>query len=258
MRLLDFAAAPEESRQIINRWVSDETEEKIQDLIPSGAIDSTTRLVLTNAIYFNAGWLHPFEEASTQQGDFMLLDGSRLSVPMMSQTTTLSYGERDGVQIVELPYVGERVAMDIVLPGPGEFEGFEDGLTAEGLSDLLTGLEPKSVSLTMPKFKFESSFDQLAPTLADMGMPDATCAGAADFSGMDGSRNLCIGAVVHKAFVSVDEEGTEAAAATAVVMLETAMVEGVEIRVDRPFLFLIRDRDTSAILFLGRVLNPAE
>lgn len=257
MRLMDFATAPEESRQVINNWVSDETEEKIKDLIPQGCIDTSTRLVLTNAIYFNAGWLHPFEEASTQDGAFTLLDGSEVTVPMMSETAALSYGEKGGVQVIEMPYVGDKVAMDIILPGAGEFGAVEGSLTAEGITELLGVLAPQSVSLTMPKFKFESSFDQLAGTLAGMGMPDAICGGDTDFSGMDGSRNLCIGAVVHKAFVSVDEKGTEAAAATAVVMLETAMMEGVEVRVDRPFLFLIRDRDTGAILFLGRMLNPA-
>lgn len=258
MRLLDFAGDPEASRQTINAWVSDQTEAKIQDLIPQGAIDTLTRLVLANAIYFNASWSYPFEEAQTREGDFHLLDGGQASVPMMSQLKAFGYARSEGVQAVELPYVGDELVMDVFLPDEGQFEAFESSLDTARARRILDGLEVRSLSLSMPRFEFESTLG-LSETLAAMGMADAVSPEAADFSGMDGSRDLFISAILHKAFVSVDEEGTEAAAATAVVVGITSVIEPeVEVTLDRPFIFLIRDLETDAVLFLGRVLNPAQ
>ncbi len=255
LRTLDFINAPEEARITINNWVSDQTEGRIEDLIPQGLIDTFTRLVLTNAIYFNAAWQYPFNEESTSDGAFYLLEGGEVTVPMMSQTESFGYAEGDNYKAVELLYDGEELSMAILLPNSGQFNAFEESLDAGLVSDIITALEHKEVSLTMPKFEFESAF-RMKETLKAMGMPIAFT-DMADFSGMTGGRDLYIDEVVHKAFVSVDEAGTEAAAATAVIMKLTAMpVEPVEVTVDRPFIFLIRDIETNSILFMGRILNP--
>ena len=258
LRLLDFIRAPEESRLTINDWVSDQTEERIKDLIPQGAIDSLTRLVLTNAIYFNAAWQYPFDEDSTRDGTFYLLDGDEVTVPMMHQTEEFGYTEGDGYQVVELPYDGRELAMVILLPRPGKFADFESSLDSPQVAAMIADLERRQVVLTMPKFEFESEFS-LKQTLEAMGMPVAF-SDSADFSGMTGNREFKISDVIHKAFVSVDEAGTEAAAATAVIMEMTALPPGetVEVTMDRPFLFFIRDIDTGSILFIGRVASPAE
>lgn len=255
LRPLDFAGAPEESRITINDWVSDQTEGRIEDLIPQGLINALTRLVLTNAIYFNAAWQYPFEEDATGDGTFHVLGGGEVTVPMMRQTESFSYAEGDGYQAVELPYDGRELSMVILLPEAGQFNDFEDSLDVRQVEAIVKDLESGRVALTMPKFEFESSFG-LKESLAAMGMPVAF-SGGADFSGMTGNRDLFIADVVHKAFVSVDEAGTEAAAATAVIMQLTAMPEEpVEVTIDRPFIFLIRDIETGAILFVGRVANP--
>jgi len=255
LRLLDFAGNPEASRVTINDWVSDQTEGKIKNLIPQGVICEWTRLVLTNAVYFNAAWAEPFKEDLTTDGPFHLLDGSQVTVPMMRQTTSFGYAEGEGYQAVELPYDGRELAMVILLPAAGKFEAFENSLDAGKVEAIIENLNYRKVALTMPKFEVESYFS-LADALAAMGMPVAFSRGA-DFSGMDGTRNFRISNVIHKAFVSVDEGGTEAAAATAVVMVPIGMpAPAVEVTVDRPFIFLIRDIETDAILFIGRVVNP--
>mgnify|MGYP001148779518 CR=1 FL=1 len=256
LRVLDFAGAPERARVTINDWVSEKTEGKIEELIPKGLIGPMTRLVLTNAIYFNAAWAEPFEEQQTGDGTFDLLDGGQAQVPMMHQTTSFGYAEGEGYQAVELPYDGQELSMVILLPDAGEFETFEASLTDDWLSATLGRLDRRQVALTMPKFEFDSGFS-LNDALTAMGMEDAF-SGAADFSGMTGDRDLFISSVIHKAFVSVDEEGTEAAAATAVVMMESAAPsEPVEVTVDRPFVFAIRDIETGALLFFGRVVDPS-
>ena len=255
LRLLDFVNTPEESRITINNWVSDQTEGRIEDLIPQGVIDALTRLVLTNAIYFNAAWQYPFDEDITEDGVFYLLDGGEVIVPMMSQTESFGYAEGDGYEAIELLYDGGELSMVILLPQAGHFEAFEGLLDAQQVDEIIGRLEPRQVALTMPKFEFESGFG-LKETLAAMGMPVAFSADA-DFSGMTGNRDLFIADVIHKAFVSVDEAGTEAAAATAVVMALTAAPEvPVEVTVDRPFIFLIRDIETDTILFVGRIAEP--
>jgi serpin B len=256
LRLLDFASDPEASRLTINDWVSDQTEGRIEDLIPQGLITPLTRLVLTNAIYFNAAWAEPFEESQTKDSAFHLLDGSQVTVPMMWHSASYGYAEGEGYQAVELPYDGHELSMVILLPEAGGFERFEDSLDAGRVDAILGSLGHQQVALTLPKFEFESEFG-LADALAAMGMADAFSMDA-DFSGMDGTKELFIREVVHKAFVSVDEAGTEAAAATAVLMeLKGMATEPIQVTVDRPFLFLIRDLKTGTILFVGRVVNPA-
>ncbi|MBC8276169.1 MAG: serpin family protein [Chloroflexi bacterium] len=256
LRILDFASAPEESRITINKWVSDRTEGRIEDLIPQGLIDTLTRLVLTNAIYFNAAWQYPFQEDMTEDGPFYLLDGGEVIVPMMRQAELFGYAEGDGYQAVELPYDGGELSMVILLPQAGHFEAFEGSLDAQQVDGIIGRLEHRQVTLAMPRFEFESSFG-LKRTLTSMGMPLAF-SGGADFSGMTGNRDLFIAEVVHKAFVSVDEAGTEAAAATAVVMpMAMPPEEPVEVTVNRPFVFLIHDIEAGTILFVGRVINPS-
>jgi len=258
LRILDFIKAPEESRITINNWVSDQTEARIEDLIPRRAINELTRLVLTNAIYFNAAWQYPFQEHMTVDRLFYLLDGGEVTVPMMKQTEWFGYAEGDGYQAVELHYDGGELSMMLLLPQAGQFEVFEGSLDAQRVGAIVKDLEFRRVTLTMPKFEFRSRF-MLGGTLAGMGMPIAFSMGAADFSGMTGNSELFIADVVHKAFVSVDEAGTEAAAATAVVVAPGILPpppDPIEVTVDRPFIFLIRDIETEAILFVGLVINP--
>ena len=254
LRLQDFAGAPEESRVRINDWVSSETQDKIRDLLPPGVVNSLTRLVLTNAIYFNASWLWPFDKQLTHERPFHLVGGGMVEVPMMAETSRKFYGfaQGEGYQAVHVPYSLGEISMTILLPDEGTFGEFEDSLNAQVLDRIFDEIEIGNITLTMPLFELESEFG-LDQTLAGMGMPNAFGAGA-DFSGMTGTKALWISEVVHKAFVSVDEEGTEAAAATAVVFLES---EPLLVTVDRPFIFLIRDRATGTILFVGRVMNPA-
>ena len=257
LRTLDFDKDPEGSRKTINDWVAEQTRDRIKDLIPQGAIDELTRLVLTNAIYFNASWQSPFKEENTADGTFTRLDGSTVTVPLMHQSGKYRYAEGNGYQAVEILYDGARTSMVVLLPEPGNFAAFESSLDVAKLNGIIGDLGTWMVDLTMPKFQYESEFG-LAPALKALGMTDAFDPNTADFSGMDGARDLYVQDVVHKAFVSVDEAGTEAAAATAVIVGTTSMPPGpVAFTMDRPFIYLIRDIPTGAILFLGRVTDPA-
>jgi serpin B len=256
LRIVDFKQAAEAARQAINQWVAEQTADKIKDLLPQGSLDDMTRLVLTNAIYFNAAWQNPFNEQATQDGTFHLLDGGQVTVPMMHQNELLGYASGTGYQLVELPYVGGDMAMDIIVPEAGNFAEWAQHLDAGELEYILRGVSPTQVQLTMPRFRFESS-TELKDALQKLGMSQSFTE-AADFSGMTGRPDLYIDNVYHKAFVAVDEKGTEAAAATAVVMRPTSMpAQPVEVTVDRPFLFLIRDVTSGTVLFLGHVVNPA-
>ena len=256
LRIVDFINHTESSRVTINDWVSSQTEGRIKDLIPAGAVTPLTRLVLTNAIYFNAAWLHQFNKNNTVNGMFNLIDGKQVSVPMMKETESMNYARGDGYQALEMLYDGAQISMVVLLPDSGKFQDFEQGLQAQIWMDTLQNLKSTRVSVTMPRFQFDSQF-ALNDVLSTMGMPLAFTENA-DFSGMTGNRDLHISDVIHKAFVSVDETGTEAAAATAVVVGTTSVPVGqpVDFNVDRPFLFVIRDIPTGEILFLGRVMNP--
>jgi serpin B len=257
LNLLDFSSAPEAARQLINEWVMEQTNDRIEDLIPPGVIDALTRLVLVNAIYFNAGWASPFDEQFTREADFTLLDGNTVQAQMMSQEKVFSYASGSGYEAVELPYYGYQTSMVILHPEPQTFEEFEVSLDANKLNEIIAGLGGANMLLSMPKFEFEMSLP-VAEQLQGLGMVKAFVPVDADFSGMDGTRDLFIQDVLHKAFVSVDEEGTEAAAATAVVVGVTSMpAEPIEVKIDSPFIFLIRDMESGTVLFIGRVLNPA-
>jgi serpin B len=256
LRVVDFVNKTEDSRVTINNWVSEQTANKITDLIPPGSINTITRLVLTNAVYFNAAWANQFHKSSTTDGTFNLLNGAKATVPMMHQSIDLGYAAGANYQAVELPYGGNQLSMVILLPLSGQFKTFESSINGQTLQGIISHLAATRVNLTMPKFQFQSSFG-LKSALSALGMGVAFTSGA-DFSGMDGKTDLFIQDVLHKAFVSVDENGTEAAAATGVVVGAVAIpANQVEVNIDRPFIFLIRDIPTGSIIFLGRVIDPA-
>lgn len=255
MRTLDFTREPEKSRLTINDWVSEQTANKIQELLPAGSIDPGIFLVLTNAVYFKANWFHQFDEIKTLNGQFNLLNGSKATVPMMNQTEYFDYAEGDGYQAIELLYRNRALSMVILLPEQGQFEKYENSLQYSQLKEIIDNLEYRQVILSMPKFGFDSKFN-LKQTLSKMGMPITFSVGA-DFSGIAEGGGFIDG-VYHSAFVTVDEKGTEAGAATAVTIAKGAPGGPVEFTMDRPFIFLIRDIETNTILFMGRVMNPLE
>jgi len=255
LRLLDFAEDPEAARETINDWVSDETNERIVDLLPPGSIDAFVRLVLTNAVYFNAPWLKPFDVDITAAGTFEPLDGGVVQVEMMRQIETFGYASWDGGQVIELPYNGETLSMVLFVPDRGTYGAFEAGLDLDRYEQIVGSLEPRQVDLRLPRFEFAYDASLVDPLTA-LGMTDAFT--AADFSGIDGTHDLFISDVLHKAWVSVDEAGTEAAAATAVIVSLVAYPgPPVVLTINRPFLFVIRDIPTGTILFVGRVVDPA-
>ena len=257
LRVLDFINSPNQSRETINQWVSDQTEGRIKDLIPEGSINPLTRLVLTDAIYFNAAWKLPFEPEATTNSPFHLISGDDVTVPMMKQTEYFGYAKSDNYLAVELPYDGDELSMAILTNITGRFSDFENTIDLPLVQAIIDNLEHTRVALTMPKFEFESEFG-LKETLMGMGMEEPF-RDSADFSGMTGKTDLHIDDVVHKAFVSVDEAGTEAAAASGVIVgIVSAPPEPVKVTLDHPFVFLIRDNETGAILFIGRVMNPGE
>jgi serpin B len=263
MYILDFVSDPESSRQTINNWVAQQTEDKIKDLLPPDSIDSLTRLVLTNAIYFYGAWAVPFDKDLTRSGNFYLADDDVVSVPMMSffqnikEKETLLAVVLDGYTAVDLPYKGREISMLILVPDRGRFFEFEQALDASLIDQTLESLRPWDLNLRMPKFKYESEFE-LKDTLSQLGMPEAFDPNYADFSGMNGNRELYIQEGYHKGFISVDEKGTEAAAATAVVITLSSAETPLNVTIDRPFIYLIRDIKTNAILFMGRVMNPGQ
>ena len=257
LRLMDFVGQPDASRLEINDWVADQTEDRIEDLLPPGVITTLTRLVLTNAIYFNAAWETPFEEEETAAGSFELLDGGSVTVPMMHNGMIPGvHGSGDGWELAELLYDDVPMSMVLLVPDEGRFDEIEAGFDAGFLAAALADSTGKDLDLTMPSFEFDHDID-LVPELQELGMLDAFDSSAADFSGICLTANLYITAVLHKAFVSVNEAGTEAAAATAVVVGDTGVPETATLVVDRPFLFVIRDMPTGALLFVGRVVDPS-
>jgi serpin B len=260
VRLTDFAADPEAARVTVNEWVAEETQDRIPELIAAGMVDVLTRMILVNAIYLKAPWAIPFAPEVTRQGPFTLLDGSTAEVPFMARTdTSMAYGSGDDWQAVELPYAGDELAMLVLVPEVGALASVEAGL-AEGLIDqAAAALAPVEVVLELPKWESETRIE-LSAALAALGMPTAFT-DAADFTGMTTDEALQIGFVIHQANITVDEAGTEAAAATAVGIEATSAPaeepEPILLTVDRPFVYALRDRETGAVLFLGRVTSPA-
>jgi len=255
LRLSDFASDPEGARETINEWVGEQTEDRIPELIPAGLINQFTRLVLANAIYFNASWAVPFLEESTREGTFDLLDGSEVAVSMMGgEGPATGYALVDGVEVVEIPYAGGDVSFVVLVPPAGQFSSFESSLDANLVDELVAELKSGKINLRMPRFGFESDLDLVAPLQA-LGMISAFDPLQADFTGINSDADLYVSSVVHSSFVSIDESGTEAAAATAAIIGDVSA--GQSVTVDRPFVFLIRDIPTNTTLFLGRVVDPS-
>lgn len=264
----DFMNDPDGARDTVNQWVAEQTEDLIQDIVPQGVFNASTRLALANAIYFNNAWVFDFNENATSDEDFFLLDGSAISVPTMHQQEHFGYSEGEGYQAISLPYQGSNMSMWIVLPEDGTFTDFETSFDREALDSIVAHAVRNEVRLSLPRFELEYDVE-LANVLSDMGMIAAFDRDLADFSGMadinspdySEAQRLFISAVLHKAFITVDEVGTEAAAATVVVM-ELAgaapgeIVEPIVMDVNSPFLFVIRDDATGSLLFMGRVVNP--
>jgi serpin B len=256
---VDFAGDTEGARKIINAWVEKQTRDKIKDLIQQGVLNNMTRLVLTNAIYFKGDWAEQFKKDETKDEDFFPAGGAKASAPMMHQKKRFNYFDGGDFQVLEMPYKGNALSMVVLLPKAKDgLAALEKSLSSEKVSEWLAKLQNQEVRVAIPRFKTTAEFS-LKDVLVAMGMPLAFSEGKADFSGMNGAKDLFIGAVIHKAFVDVNEEGTEAAAATAVKIEVTAMpAPPVEFRADHPFLYLIRDTRTGCILFIGRVANPKE
>jgi serpin B len=256
---VDFVYEAESARRTINTWVEEQTQAKIVDLIPPGEIDDLTRLVLTNAIYFKGDWTKPFARAATRDDTFHVGGEETVTVPLMFRSDSFAFRSGDGMKIVELPYgKGELSAVAILPDAVDGLPALEAKLTADELARWLGGLRRRKVQVFLPRFKVTSQFS-LRDVLAAMGMRLAFSKDGADLSGISTEEKLSISAVLHKAFVDVNEEGTEAAAATGVVVgVRAAMLpeEPAVFRADHPFLFLIRDTRSGMILFMGRVINP--
>jgi len=253
---VDFVNQTEVSRGIINRWVEQKTNDKIRDLLPQGSLTSLTRLVLTNGIYFKGDWTRKFKPEETRLSTFHIQPDGIVNVAMMHQSGNFRYAEIEGVKVVELPYVGGDLSMVVVLPKATVAE-LDQTLDANRLNDWLAKATEQDVDIALPKFKFEANYE-LEDILSGMGMTDAFALPPADFSGISGKKDLYITRVIHKAVIEVNEEGSEAAAATGVVLGTKSVRLKPEFKADRPFLFFIRHNSTGSILFLGRVMNPED
>jgi len=260
LELVDFTTQAEVERVKINKWVEQQTNEKIKDLIPPKFLDESSRLVLTNAIYYLGSWEHPFFKEYVHNEPFMLANGKQVQVPLMSQSGGMAWMAETGkFQMVELPYKGNELSMLLLVPAKGvEVTAIEKELTPANLTQWIGKLKRGQVELYLPKFKL-SWAGEISPQLKSLGMQDAFKPGIADFTSMADTRELFVSVVLHKAFVAVDEKGTEAAAATAVIMKPGGMPHfDATIRADHPFLFLIREKATGNVLFMGRVMEPKQ
>ncbi len=257
---VDYAKAAESARAKINAWVEERTAGKIRDLIPAGVLTPLTRLVLANAIYMKSAWDQKFKPELTSEAPFHTGATHSVKAQLMHRVGPYRYFEGDGFQAVSMPYAANRLSMVVLLPAKaGGLAALEKKLTAEALTVWLAGMKRRPVDLALPRFKLSASF-AVAETLQALGMPTAFKSGPADFTGIADTKELYISDVIHKAYVDVNEDGTEAAAATAVVLAGRAMTEREEppvvFKADRPFLFLVRHEQTGAILFMGRLCDP--
>ncbi len=258
LNLVDFVRQTEQARLTINGWVASRTADKLPELLAKGSLSSDTRLVLTNAVSFKVNWAKEFDAKRTADADFSLADGKKVTAAFMHQTDRFEHAAGDGWSAVRLPYAGNQVSMTVILPDAVRFAEVQSGLSDEFLGKLFANLSHQRVALSLPKWSFEASYE-LKDALTSLGMPTAF-SGEADFSGMTTEAKLMIDKVIHKTFGAVDERGTEAAAATAVVMRELSMLppEPISFVANRPFLFVIRDEPTGALLFMGRVESPKQ
>ena len=256
VKRVDFYSNPDESRISINNWVEEQTHEKIKDLLPKGSVIDQTKMVITNAIYFKGQWDKKFVKVNTQNEIFTTISGEKIETPTMNANTKLNVYEGDNIKLVELPYAGKQFSMLVLLPNEDTpLVSVEKDLNTKTLDHYISLMTESDVRIALPKFKFDATY-KLKPTLSKMGMPLAF-SNAADFTGMSRKKDLRIDEVFHKAFVEVSEEGTEAAAATAVVIVrKTSIMKTVEFRANRPFMFFIRENESGNILFLGRITNP--
>ena len=253
---LDFISKPEQSRLTINDWVEVQTEGLIEDLLSQGSITSDTRLVLTNTIYFKADWLKPFSDTATQPDTFTLLDETAVQVDMMSQYDYFSYASLSNCQAVELMYKDEKTSMIFLLPNEDGFVDVENNLDLNFFEQVSDALSEREVVLTLPKFSYGYQPKNLQDEFKKMGINDAFSFRTSDFSGITGDKSLAIDAISQKAFVTVDEKGTEAAAASVVSIGITGVSKTVDLNFNRPFFYFIVDKETTAILFMGKVVNP--
>ena len=259
----DFGNAPDAERDKINQWVQQQTENRIKDILPPGTLTPATKMVLANAIYFMNAWQYPFGEQLTTSDSFFLVDGTSIQVPMMTQDEAidLSYVKEDDADLVALPYLNSGTSMVIFMPDTGKFADFEKALDGDRFRALMSKLDTaaqQKLHLYLPRFKFEYSID-LSEPLKTLGMGVAF-SGAADFGGIS-DQHLEISKALQKAFIGVDEKGTEAAAATVIVMAASLQLNPppiLDLKIDRPFIFFIEDKTTHSILFMGRVLRPVE
>jgi len=251
---LNFSEKPDASRRFINLWVADQTEHKVTDLLPENSVDIHTRLVLTNAVYFLAQWLIPFEIGRNTEAPFHKLDGTTVSIPFMNNAHTYNYAENGYAQIVELPYDGEHLVMTLILPTSQDLDTFMQALDWETWQALWNNRSQQQLNLSIPKWKFTYQI-ALKQTLQTLGIQDLFSE-RADLSGITTSSNLFVDDAYHKTFIEVNEQGTEAAAATGVVMSKTAVPQGMPITFDHPFLFFITDVETGVILFQGSMVDP--
>lgn len=252
LNLVDFVNVTEHSRQTINTWVEGQTNNKIRDLIPPNGVTMDTRLVLTNAVWFKANWAFPFPLPNTAEGQFVNRDDTSSTVSIMRGVLVAPYAQVAGCRVVDIPYAGDNMSMLVIMPDPGTFDAFLASLTPALLADITSHLSTVTMALAMPKFAF-SRGSSLAEILKSLGMTDVFNLGVADLSGIDGRADLFVSGVFHQAFIGVDEAGTEAAAATAITIGTTGTP--TTLSVDHPFIFLIRDRQTGLILFMGKVVS---
>lgn len=256
---LDFVSESEKSRQTINSFIGEQTNNKIKDLIPTGFLNAMTRLVLTNAIYFKGTWQWEFDTSDTRDSDFKITPTNIVKTPMMNMDpdkASFNYADTGDLQILELPYKGDEISMLVLLPSEN-LDVIETTLTTEKLNEYKSKMkETKLDSISLPKFEFDTKYF-MKDVLSALGMPTAFSE-SADFSGMTGKRDLFISFVIHQAYVKVDEKGTEAAAATAVGMQTTSVRPRIDFRADHPFIFLIQDKGTGNILFFGRTVDPTK
>jgi serpin B len=261
LNFVDFISQTEAARKTINVWVETKTQEKIKELIKPGMLSSLTRLVLCNAVYFKGNWSSQFDKAKTKEESFHISSAKTIKVPMMNQKGEFKFKDFSSFSVIELPYEGNDLSMIIFLPK--EIDGikeFERNLTNDNVKNWINELLKsyrREIFVSLPKFKTTCEFE-LADILAEMGMPSAFSIPSADFSGMTGEKDLFMGNVIHKAFVNVNEEGTEAAAATAVDIRWKVFSKLLIFRADHPFVFLIRENQTGNILFIGRIIDPTK
>lgn len=255
VNLVDFVGSPEASRQLINAWVAQQTEGKIAALLPQGAINNGTVLTLTNVVYLNAAWKYPFPPENTHDGPFARLDGSQVTVKMMSNAGAISALATPDLKAAALPYQDTRLSLLVVVPEPGKFDQVEASLDGKWLDGLVASMTVQSTLVKMPRFTVDTNAP-VEDALVALGMQAAFQLGLADFSGIDGTRSLFIQNVAHRAYIVVGEKGTEAAASTAVSIGRG--VPDITIVADRPFFYLLRDEPTGAILFMGRVVDPSQ